>query len=307
MSEPSTLQTQTVALVGHPGVGKTTLYKALIAQGVDGLVFHDLPGTHTLAPNTPAETRVYNLLLGRLAPARGDGLPVQPEPPDAVLVLVDATQLPQQLYLVSQLIDLRLPVVVALNWLNRALDLGLEVRVEALAQQLGVPVIPVEPQRTTGLSKVIAALQEDLNPDQKPKAQYFRPSIGLANAYNHLDTRWISKHLRLHTGARLIEGLRLLATPAALTEYESHPAHKLLARTLNEARSQMEEREENWTLSEVLQRHQWAARISGMVTTQGQPRSLIERVRRRLVATPRWVAWVCLGGAALLFLTLWLM
>lgn len=301
---PDTQNPKIVALIGHPGVGKTTLHAALTAQAAPGLVFQDLPGTHALAPNTPAETRVYDLLLGRPTPAQGDALPTPSTQPDAVLVLVDATQLPQQLYLVSQVVDLRLPVVVAVGRLDHARKLGVTVRMEALTQQLGLPVLPVHPHQGLGIGEVVDALEARLDPAQQTKPQHWRPSIGLANAYNHLDSQWISKHLRLHPGARLIEGLRLLSTPGAAADYETHPAHGLLQRTLEEARKGMEDRQENWSLSEVLQRHQWAAQVSGMATTQGTPGSWIERGRRALAGTPEWVAWACVGLAAAVFLAL---
>ncbi|MEM1271197.1 MAG: hypothetical protein AAGI08_14240, partial [Bacteroidota bacterium] len=83
----STPRSFTVALVGHPGAGKTALHAALNAQAGpnDVFTFVDLPGSHVLAPNTEDERQVYDRLLGR----RPD-LGVRP---DALVVLTDATRL----------------------------------------------------------------------------------------------------------------------------------------------------------------------------------------------------------------------
>src|SRR3972149_2573661 len=92
----------------------------------------DLPGTYSLAPRPPDEMVVGDVLLGRLA-----DMPRV----DAVLSIVDAGNLERNLYLVSQVLELGLPTVVALNMVDLAQSRGLAIDVDRLARQLGVPVV----------------------------------------------------------------------------------------------------------------------------------------------------------------------
>src|SRR6476660_1122419 len=127
-----------VALVGNPNTGKSTLFTALagVRQRVGNYpgvtvekktgtmrcgeqVFEliDLPGTYSLAPRSPDEMVTVDVLLGR-----GD----HHEPPDVVLSIVDASNLERNLYLVSQVLSLGLPTVVALNMVDVAKDRQIE-------------------------------------------------------------------------------------------------------------------------------------------------------------------------------------
>ena len=159
-----------VALVGNPNVGKTTLFNALTGlnqhtgnypgvtvewkEGVwkmeSGPVeVVDLPGTYSLSAHSPDEAVVVATLLGEV--------PSRPRP-DAVIALVDASNPERNLYLLSQIFDLGLPVVVALNMTDVAAAKGMRIDAARLAKNLGVPVVPMQANRREGLEPLAAAL-----------------------------------------------------------------------------------------------------------------------------------------------------
>ena len=169
MTERSPL---TVALIGNPNTGKSTLFTALagVRQRVGNYpgvtvekklgTMHlgdmtcqlvDLPGTYSLAPRSPDEMVAVDVLLNR----REDTSSV-----DAVLSIVDSSNLERNLYLVSQVLELGLPTVVALNMGDIARSKGLSIDVDRLRSQLGVPVIEVQANRRVGMAELKQALAE---------------------------------------------------------------------------------------------------------------------------------------------------
>src|SRR6059058_4414120 len=148
--------TLTVALAGNPNSGKTTIFNALtgLRQKVanyPGVTVEkktgrchlpdrrtatmiDLPGTYSLISRSPDEQVAMEVLRGLRADTPA---------PDAVIVVVDASNLQRNLYLVSQLIELGRPMIVALNMMDVAERRGLAVSAEKLETELGVPVVPV--------------------------------------------------------------------------------------------------------------------------------------------------------------------
>src|SRR5579864_4721159 len=167
LDRPSNNAVLTVALAGNPNSGKTTLFNALtgLRQKVanyPGVTVEkktgrcklpggrwadiiDLPGTYSLISRSPDERVAMEVLRG-LRP----GTPA----PDLVIVVVDASNLQRNLYLVSQLIELGRPLVVALNMIDVAERRGIEVSGEKLRQDLGVPVIPVVGSKGQGISEL---------------------------------------------------------------------------------------------------------------------------------------------------------
>ena len=160
----------TIALAGNPNSGKTTLFNAMtgLRQKVanyPGVTVErkiglcrlsdgrwadviDLPGAYSLNSRSPDERVAMEVLRG----LRADTPPL-----DLVIAVVDASNLQRNLYLVSQLIELQLPLVVALNMVDVAERRGRPIDPDALARQLGVAVIPVIGNRRQGIDGLIRA------------------------------------------------------------------------------------------------------------------------------------------------------
>ncbi len=177
-SQSSPPRPQNVALIGNPNVGKTALFNALtgfnrhvanypgvtvdIARGpLRGtqrpITIVDLPGAYSLAAASPDEMILCDALFGR----RRD----VPRP-DAVIVVVDASNPQRNFYLLSQVLDANLPLVVALNMIDVAKRRGIETDVRRLSKRLGVPVIGLVATDPTTVAPLVEALETVL--DQPP-------------------------------------------------------------------------------------------------------------------------------------------
>ncbi len=160
-----------VAIIGNPNTGKTTLFNALTGlrqrvgnfagvtvervegafKGADGrrVTVLDLPGSYSLSAGSPDEQIALEVLLGRDA-SRWQ--------PDVVLVVVDVVHLERNLFLASQVMELGVPVVVALNQFDVAEAEGIAIDVPELIHALGVPVVPTVAKRGEGLEPLKRAL-----------------------------------------------------------------------------------------------------------------------------------------------------
>lgn len=155
-----------IALAGNPNSGKTTLFNALTGSnqfvgnwpGVtvekkegklkkhEGVTVTDLPGIYSLSPYTLEEVVARNYLLG--------------ERPDAILNIIDGTNLERNLYLTTQLTELGIPVVVAINMMDLVRKNGDKINTEELARQLGCRVMEISALKETGVMAAAEAAIE---------------------------------------------------------------------------------------------------------------------------------------------------
>ncbi len=161
-----------IALVGNPNSGKTSLFNALTGLNqkvgnfpgvtVDkktGSIFLDeitkaevidLPGTYSLYPRRADEWVAYKVLMGMDTEVK----------PDIVILVADASNLKRNLLFCSQMLDLKIPVVMALTMNDIATKKGIKIDIEGLATELGVPVVAVNPRKNKGLTQLKNTLSQ---------------------------------------------------------------------------------------------------------------------------------------------------
>jgi ferrous iron transport protein B len=279
----------TIALVGNPNTGKSTLFTALAGvrqrvgnypgvtvekklgrMSLDAMACQlvDLPGTYSLAPRSPDEMVAVDVLLSR-----------RPDCPrvDAVLSIVDASNLERNLYLVSQVLELGLPTVVALNMVDIARAKGLSIDVERLRRQLGVPVVAVRANRKIGVTDLKRAIGEALAAParlerESPFPREFREETARlqatwtaaqaetpTNGHPPL-ARYLAERLLLDTSGYLERALA--ADGAAQAAFEQLPL----------ARKRLAKAGQAVPAIEAQARYAWASRVlSGVVTRPAKP------------------------------------
>ncbi len=200
-----------VALVGNPNSGKSTIFNQLTGlrqktgnfpgvtvdvkegrmrfPGGREAMLTDLPGTYSLYPTSSDERIVAAVLTNRQ----------DQHFPDAVVYVADATHLEKHLLLLTQLLDLNLPVLLALNMSDTAEAIGIRVNAVKLAEQLGIPVVPVSGRTGANIPKLIAELEKilvqkfenrkpfyPLTEVEKQLAEAVCLNLGLQNTYQAL-------------------------------------------------------------------------------------------------------------------------
>lgn len=156
----------TIALAGNPNCGKTTMFNRLTGANqrvgnwpgvtidrktgkirkMDGAELVDLPGIYSLSPYSPEEIVSRDFIIN--------------DRPDAILNIVDATNLDRNLFLTLQLLELNVPVVVALNMVDVANKIGDVIDADKLSKELGCPVVPVSALKGTNIDEMIDVLKK---------------------------------------------------------------------------------------------------------------------------------------------------
>lgn len=178
-----------IALAGNPNSGKTTLFNALTGSnqfvgnwpGVtvekkegklkkhDDVIITDLPGIYSLSPYTLEEVVARNYLVG--------------ERPDAILNIVDGTNLERNLYLTTQLVELGIPVVMAINMIDLVKKAGDKINLQELSRELGCPIVEVSALKGTGVDAAAQAAIDAAKGGKKVPAHTFSGPVEHALAH----------------------------------------------------------------------------------------------------------------------------
>ena len=225
----------TFALVGNQNSGKTTLFNQLTGsnqhvgnfpgvtvdrkdgeiRGQKGTLITDLPGIYSMSPYTSEEIVSRDFVLK--------------EKPKAIINIVDVTSIGRNLYLTMQLLEMGLPMVVALNMMDEMIGNGGYVDINAMEEMLGVPVVPISAAKNAGVDELVHHAMHVAKYQETPTVQDFCDSTDHGGAVHrciHAVMHLIEDHA-VNAGipvrfaaAKLIEGDRLLLEQLALEQNE---------------------------------------------------------------------------------------
>lgn len=280
-------KTLSVALLGNPNTGKSTLFTAIcgvrqrtgnypgvtvekkvgrVQHGDVDLEIIDLPGTYSLAPRSPDEMVAVDVLLGR----RSD----TPRP-DVIVCIVDASNLDRNLYLVSQILELELPVVIALNMVDVAQSRGITIDTAALSTRLQLPVVSLQANRGIGVDQlrdaIVAASEQQQSVESCTFPTPFQKEVQTLQTLAPEVPRYLLERLLLDTSGYLLDA-QLSGISASLPD-EVLAARRRLAGTPSAVPG-----------VEAIARYKWVAKLlAGVVTKEtNRSESFSDRIDRVL-------------------------
>lgn len=223
-----------IAVAGNPNVGKTSLFNLLTGSrykvgnypGVtvesregrlrgghssSSITLVDLPGTYSLTPLAEDEAVAFRTLTGSQL-VGDEASPHTGRQPDAVLLVLDASNLARNLYLALQLFELGLPIIVALNMVDLAEEAGVGVEPEQLQAALGFPVVATVGRTGVGIDTLTAALERLVENRSSVEPRVLEPAAShsaLRSCLAKLDAVPDPARARWLLGARAADGLEL--------------------------------------------------------------------------------------------------
>ena len=191
MSRSTATATPLITVAGNPNTGKTSIFNRLTGRNLKvgnypGVTVErteatvnldsnhpaticDVPGTYSLSARS-AEEQIAILAIAGIPPLT---------PPDLTVIVIDATQLSRNLYLVLQVIETGGPAIVALNMVDMLSSRGLQIDSQELESQLGIPVVPVSGLTGDGVGDLRARMVEVLdNPSRGITEWHWKPTEG---------------------------------------------------------------------------------------------------------------------------------
>ena len=221
-----------LALAGNQNSGKTTLFNVLTGSNqhvgnFPGVTVEkkigvlkeykeaslvDLPGIYSLSPYTSEEIVTRDFILQ--------------EHPDVIINIVDATNMERNLYLSLQLMELQVPMVIALNMMDEVEKSGNSIDVEDLSKQLGIPVVAISAARKQGISELIRVVKRMVkHPMEMPKCDFCKGEVHRAiHAIAHIvedHAQTVGVPLRF-AATKLVEGDLKMQEALALHEDDVH-------------------------------------------------------------------------------------
>ncbi len=221
-----------LALAGNQNCGKTTLFNALTGsnqhvgnfpgvtvekkegsvKGHKDAILVDLPGIYSLSPYTAEEVVTRDFVLK--------------EHPKAIINIVDATNIERNLYLSLQLMELGIPMVIALNMMDEVRASGNSIHVQKLSAHLGIPVIPISASKNEGISDLMDAVIHVVEKNTPPcKMDFCRGEVHIAiHSIAHIveDTAKKSGYPLRFAATKLVEGDQPIIDALGLTEDQLH-------------------------------------------------------------------------------------
>ena len=239
----------TFALVGNQNSGKTTLFNQLtgsnqhvgnfpgvtvdrkdgVIRGYPDTLITDLPGIYSMSPFTSEELVSRNFVLN--------------EKPKAIINIVDATNIERNLYLTMQLIEMNVPMVVALNMMDELRGNGGTVDVNAMEKMLGVPVVPISAAKNEGVDELIRHAVHIAKYQEKPvRYDYCSPEDngGAVHRAFHAVSHLIEDHAKREglpfrfAAAKLLEGDTTIAAQLKLEQNEKEMLEHIIVQMENE-------------------------------------------------------------------------